>query len=64
MAIASLTKTTTGKVAEEIRAMGGKAFPVTGDATKAEEMDKITSQVLGEFGHLDTLVTCFRRFDP
>ena len=58
VAIASLTSATTMKVAEEITAMGGKALPVTGDATKAEGMDKITSQVITEFGHLDTLVTC------
>ncbi len=29
VAIASLTEATGGKVAEEIRAMGGKALPVT-----------------------------------
>ena len=58
VAVASLTKATAGKVAEEIMAMGRKALAVTGDATKAEGMDKITSQVLAEFGYLDTLVTC------
>ena len=58
VAIASLTEATVGKVAEEIRAMGRTALPVTGDATKAAEMDRIASQVLSEFGHVDTLVTC------
>ncbi|MCH7843868.1 MAG: SDR family oxidoreductase [Chloroflexi bacterium] len=58
VAIASLTEATVGKVAEEIRAMGRAALPVTGDATKAADMDRIASQVLSEFGHIDTLVTC------
>ena len=58
VAVASLTEATVGKVAEEITAMGGKALPVTGDATKTADMDKITSVVLSEFGHIDTLVTC------
>ena len=34
VAIASLTASTVGKVAEEIRAMGRTALPVTGDAIK------------------------------
>ena len=58
VAVASLTEATVGKVAEEIRAMGGTALPVTGDATKAADMDRIASKVLAEFGHIDTLVTC------
>ncbi|MCI0848150.1 MAG: SDR family oxidoreductase, partial [Chloroflexi bacterium] len=58
VAIASLTEATVGKVAEEIRAMGRTALPVTGDATKTADMDRIASQVLSEFGHIDTLVTC------
>ncbi|HCP24751.1 MAG: SDR family oxidoreductase [SAR202 cluster bacterium] len=58
VAIASLSPGTVGKVAEEIRAMGGTVLPVTGDATKAADMDKITADVLAEFGHIDTLVTC------
>jgi len=58
VAIASLTAATVGKVATEIRAMGRVALPVTGDATKAGGMDKIASEVLAEFGHIDTLVTC------
>lgn len=58
VAIASLTEATVGKVASEIRSMGGAALPVTGDATKSADMDRIASQVLAEFGHIDTLVTC------
>jgi len=58
VAIASLTEGTVGKVAEEIRAMGRTALPLTGDATKTADIDRIASQVLAEFGHIDTLVTC------
>ena len=58
VAIASLTSATVGQVAEEIRSVGGTALPVTGDATKAADMDKITAEVLAGFGHIDTLVTC------
>ena len=58
LAIASLTEGTVGKVAEEIRAMGRTALPLTGDATKTADMDRIASQVLAEFGHIDPLVTC------
>ncbi|NQW23723.1 MAG: SDR family oxidoreductase [SAR202 cluster bacterium] len=58
VAITSLSAATVGKVAEEIRALGRTALPVTGDATKAADMDKITAQVLAEFGHIDTLVNC------
>lgn len=58
VAIASLTAATVGQVADEVRAMGGTALPVTGDATKAADMDKITADVLAEFGHIDTLITC------
>lgn len=58
VAISALTPTGVTKVAEEIRAMGQKALPLTGDATKAADMDRIAQQVLEAFGHLDTLVTC------
>ena len=58
VAIASLTEATVGKVAEEVRALGRIALPVTGDATKSADMDRIASQVLAEFGHIDTLVNC------
>ena len=58
VAITSLSPATVGKVADEVRAMGRTAFPVTGDATKAADMDRITGQVLAEFGHIDTLVNC------
>ena len=55
VAIASLTASTVGKVADEIRAMDRTALPVTGDATKAADMDNIASQVLAEFGAVDLM---------
>ena len=58
VAITSLSEATVGKVAEEIRALGRAALPLTGDATKAADMDRIAAQVLAEFGHIDTLVNC------
>ena len=58
VAITSLSEATVGKVAEEVRAMGRTALPVTGDATTAADMDLILSRVLSEFGHIDTLVNC------
>ena len=58
VAVTSLSEATVGQVAEEVRAMGRIALPVTGDATKSADMDRIASQVLAEFGHIDTLVNC------
>jgi len=58
VAITSLSEATVGKVAGEVRALGRSALPLTGDATKAVDMDRIASQVLAEFGHIDTLVNC------
>ena len=45
------------KVAE-VQALGRNALALTGDATKAADMDRVAQQVLDGFGHLDTLVTC------
>ena len=58
VAITGMTTTGVNKVAEEIGAMGQIALPLTGDATKAADMDKIAQQVISEFGHIDTLVNC------
>ena len=58
VAIASLTEATVNNVAREIRDIDGVSLPVTGDATTAAGMDKITAEVLAEFGNIDTLVTC------
>ena len=58
VAITGLTPTGANKVAEEVRAMGRTALPLSGDATKSADMDEIARKVLAEFGHVDTLVNC------
>ena len=58
VAITGLTNVGATKVAEEVRAMGGTAIALSGDATKSADMDQIAQQTLSEFGHVDTLVNC------
>ncbi len=58
VAISALGPTGVNQVAEEIKALGREALPVTGDATKAADMDRVAQQVLDQFGHVDTLVNC------
>ena len=58
VAITSLSPATVGQVAEEVRALGRAALPLTGDATKAADMERIAADTLREFGRVDTLVNC------
>src|SRR5262245_65058184 len=58
VAVSALTPTGVSKVAEEVRALGRHALALTGDATKAADMDRVAQLVLEEFGNLDSLVTC------
>ena len=58
VAITSLSPGTVGRVAEEIRALGRTALPLTGDATKAADMERIAADTLREFGRVDTLINC------
>ncbi len=58
VAVTSLNPATVGQVAEEVRALGRTALPLTGDATKAADMERIAADTLKEFGHVDTLVNC------
>jgi NAD(P)-dependent dehydrogenase (short-subunit alcohol dehydrogenase family) len=58
VAVSALTPTGVNQVAEEVRALGRDALPLTGDGTKAADMDRVAQQVLDQFGHLDTLITC------
>ncbi len=58
VAVTSLSPGTVGQVAEEIRALGRNALPLTGDATKAADMERIASDTLRELGRVDTLVNC------
>ena len=39
VAVTSLSPATVGRVAEEVRALGQAALPLTGDATKAADME-------------------------
>ena len=64
VAITSLSPATVGQAAEEIRALGRAALPLTGDATKAADMERIAADTLREFGRVDTLVNCVRRRHP
>jgi len=58
VAITGLTSTGVNKVAEEVRALGRTALPLSGDATKSADMEEIARRVLAEFGRIDTLVNC------
>jgi NAD(P)-dependent dehydrogenase (short-subunit alcohol dehydrogenase family) len=58
VAITGLSSTGVSQVAEEVRALGRTALPLTGDATKRAEMERIPRQVLEAFGNLDPLVNC------
>ena len=58
VAITGLTSAGINKVAEQIRALARTALPLTGDATKSAEMDRIARQVLDAFGRVDTLANC------
>jgi NAD(P)-dependent dehydrogenase (short-subunit alcohol dehydrogenase family) len=58
VAVSALTPNGVSKVAEEIKAMGRTAFPLTGDATKASDMDRIAQQAISQLGQVDVLVNC------
>jgi 2-deoxy-D-gluconate 3-dehydrogenase len=58
VAVTGLTPTGVNRVADEIRADGGTCLPLTGDATKAADMDEIAARAIAEFGRIDTLVNC------
>ena len=58
IAVTALSASGVNQVAKEIQEMGRAAFPVTGDATKAADMDRIVQETLDKFGHVDTIVNC------
>ena len=58
VAVTSLSPATAGQTAGEIRALGRSALPLTGDATKAADMERIAADALRQFGRIDTLVNC------
>lgn len=58
VAVSALTPNGVSKVAEEIKTMGRTAFPLTGDATKAADMERIAQQAISQLGQVDVLVNC------
>jgi NAD(P)-dependent dehydrogenase (short-subunit alcohol dehydrogenase family) len=58
VAVSALTPTGVNQVAEEVRALGRRGLALTGDATKAADMDRVARQTLEEFGQVDVLVNC------
>ncbi len=56
VAVTGLTAAGVNRVAEEVRSMGQRCLPLTGDA--AADTDAIVAQTIAEFGHVDTLVNC------
>ena len=58
IAVTALSSSGVNQVAKDIQEMGRAAFPVTGDATKAADMDRIVQGTLDKFGHVDTIVNC------
>jgi 3-oxoacyl-[acyl-carrier protein] reductase len=43
-------------VAEEVRALGRRAFPVTSDVSDPEAVDRLLAEVVGTFGRVDIVV--------
>ena len=58
IAVTGLTSIGVNQVAKEIEQLGRTALPVTGDATKAADMDRIVQKTIDKFGHVDTFVNC------
>ena len=58
VAVASLSPDTAGAVAGEIRDLGRDGLALTGDATRAADMERIAAGAIGRFGRIDTLVNC------
>lgn len=58
VAVTSLSTETAGQTAGEIRGLGCDALALTGDATRAADMERIAAEAIGRFGRIDTLVNC------
>ena len=58
VAVTGLTDIGANRVAGEIRALGRSALPLSGDATRTADMERIAEQVIAEFGRVDTLINC------
>jgi len=55
--VASYVEPEVKAVAEEIRALGGRALAVAADVRHSAEMDTMAARAVGEWGSLDVLVT-------
>ena len=58
VAVTGLTDIGANRVAGEIRALGRLALPLSGDATRTADMERIAEQVIAEFGRVDTMINC------
>ena len=58
IAVSGLTSTGAEAVAEAVRGMGRQAIALSGDATKAADMERLTREALDRFGSFDILVNC------
>ena len=56
--LADLRPANANKVAEEVRAIGGRALPVKVDVRVPEEIDVMMERTLEEFDKIDILVNC------
>jgi NAD(P)-dependent dehydrogenase (short-subunit alcohol dehydrogenase family) len=56
LALTSRKQEDLDKVAEEIRALGGKALPVAAHMGKLDDISKLVDRVVGEYGRIDVLV--------
>jgi 3-oxoacyl-[acyl-carrier protein] reductase len=55
IAVCSRTRSQIEKVAEEIRAMGGKAIAISTDATIQDQVDRMVEATVSQFGSVDIL---------
>lgn len=58
VAITGLTTVGANQVADAVRSLGQNGLAFAGDATKSSDMERLASDVLGQFGHVDVLVNC------
>ncbi len=58
VAIAGLSGAATGRAAGGMRALGRVALPLTGDAAKSADKERIAVGALREFGRADAPVNC------
>ncbi len=55
----ALHEETTGKVAEEVKALGRKSLAVAADVTRSDQVARVVRETLDAFGKIDILVNNF-----